>query len=50
MTAAFSGALAQAAIGCNVVAGVHHDHLFVPVQQARQAMGVLHALQRSAAA
>jgi len=49
LTAAFSDALAQAGIGCNVVAGTRHDHLFVPVEQARQAMDVLHALQESAA-
>lgn len=47
LTAAFSSALAQAGIGCNVVAGVRHDHLFVPVEQAQQAMDALHALQRS---
>lgn len=49
LTAAFSGALAQAGISCNVVAGVHHDHLFVPVDQAQRAMEALHALSRSAA-
>lgn len=48
-TAAFSGALARAGIGCNVVAGVRHDHLFVPEDQAVPAMAALHALQRSAA-
>jgi uncharacterized protein len=49
LTAAFSQALGQAGISCNVVAGVHHDHLFVPVEQAQQAMGALHALSRSTA-
>ena len=49
LTAAFSSALGQAGIGCNVVAGVHHDHLFVPVEQALQAMDALSALSRSAA-
>ena len=47
-TAAFSTALARAGIGCNVVAGVHHDHVFVPFAQARQAMDALQALSRSA--
>ena len=47
LTAAFSTALGQAGISCNVVAGVHHDHLFVPVDQAQQAMAVLHALQQT---
>lgn len=50
LTAAFSTALGQAGISCNVVAGVHHDHVFVPVEQAQMAMDVLDALQRSAAA
>ena len=49
LTAAFSRALAQAGISCNVVAGVHHDHLFVPAGQAPKAMDVLHALQQTAA-
>lgn len=49
LTAAFSQALAQAAIGCNVVAGTVHDHLFVPAAQATDAMAVLQALQQRAA-
>jgi hypothetical protein len=49
LTAAFATALAQAGISCNVVAGVCHDHLFVAVAQAEQAMGVLLSLQQSAA-
>ena len=49
LTAAFSQALAQAGIGCNVVAGTNHDHLFVPVAQAADAMAVLRALQQQAA-
>lgn len=49
LTAAFSQALAQAGIGCNVVAGTLHDHIFVPVEQANAAMGVLQALQQRAA-
>jgi hypothetical protein len=48
LTAAFSQALAQSGISCNVVAGVHHDHLFVSVEQAQEALDVLHALQTSA--
>jgi len=46
-TAAFSRALGDAGISCNVVAGVQHDHLFVPVEQAQSAMAVLEALARS---
>ena len=49
LTAAFAGALGQAGISCNVIAGVHHDHLFVPADQAQQAMAVLFDLQRAAA-
>ena len=49
LTAAFSQVLAQSGISCNVVAGVHHDHLFVPVEQAQEAMDVLHTLQTSTA-
>ena len=49
LTAAFSQALAQAGIGCNVVAGTVHDHLFVPAEEAIHAMAVLQALQERAA-
>lgn len=44
LTAAFSRALADAGIGCNVVAGIRHDHLFVPFDQAQQALDALRAL------
>lgn len=50
LTAAFAQALAQAGIGCNVVAGACHDHLFVPFALADSAMAVLRALQASAQA
>jgi uncharacterized protein len=46
LTAAFATALGQAGISCNVVAGLHHDHLFVPAHQAAQAMVALHGLQQ----
>jgi hypothetical protein len=49
LTAEFSRALGQVGISCNVVAGVRHDHLFVPVEQAQRAMDALHALSHSAA-
>jgi hypothetical protein len=48
LTAAFSQALAQSGIGCNVIAGTVHDHIFVPVEQANDAMAVLQALQQQA--
>ena len=44
LTASFSAALAQAGISCNVVAGVHHDHLFVPLERAERALSTLRAL------
>lgn len=43
-TAAFSTALGNAGIGCNVVAAFYHDHIFVPVAQAGKAIDVLETL------
>lgn len=48
LTGAFSGALAEAGLSCNVIAGYHHDHLLVPAEQAETALSVLDALSRSA--
>jgi hypothetical protein len=48
-TAAFSMALAQAGISCNVIAGVHHDHIFVPYEQRDAALETLIGLQRTSA-
>lgn len=45
LTAEFSGALAKAGIGCNVVAGTQHDHIFVAAGHAEMAMAELRALQ-----
>lgn len=45
LTAAFAAALGGAGISCNVVAGTQHDHLFVPVSRAAEAMTVLQQLQ-----
>jgi len=39
-----ASALAQAGLSCNVVAGFHHDHLFVPYHRAADALGALAAL------
>lgn len=44
LTALVSRALADAGIPCNVVAAFHHDHLFVPVDQARAAVELLKAI------
>ena len=45
LTAAFSRALAEAGIGCNVLAGLHHDHLLVPADRADEAIAVLRGVQ-----
>ncbi|MHC9083808.1 ACT domain-containing protein [Luteimonas sp. RIT-PG2_3] len=47
LTAAFSAALGQAGISCNVVAGACHDHVFVPQAQADAAMQALLQLQQA---
>lgn len=44
LTAAVAGALAQQAIACNVVAGFHHDHLFVPWERRDEALAILQRL------
>ena len=46
LTAAFAAALTKARISCNVIAGLNHDHIFVPVGQAESALEVLRSLQR----
>jgi uncharacterized protein len=45
LTAAVATALAEAGISCNVVAAAYHDHLFVPVESASQAIAALRTLQ-----
>ena len=44
LTAAVSSALAEAGISCNVLAGLHHDHLLVPIERVQRALEVLHGL------
>ena len=44
LTAAVSGALAEAGISCNVVAAAYHDHLFVAADAADRALAVLQEL------
>lgn len=46
-TAAFSAVLGRAGVSCNVVAGINHDHIFVPSHQAALAMSELKALQEN---
>jgi len=47
LTAAFSKALAEDGISCNVVAAYHHDHIFVPKKDGEKAMKVLTELSES---
>ena len=44
LTAAVAGALAAAGISANVVAGFHHDHIFLPAGDADRAMATLRRL------
>lgn len=44
LTAAVATALTHDGISCNVVAGFHHDHLFVPADSAQAAMSAIGAL------
>lgn len=48
LTAAFSAALGNAGISCNVIAAYYHDHVFVGVDDAQKAMSVLEGLSRDA--
>ncbi|MFH5210710.1 ACT domain-containing protein [Antrihabitans spumae] len=41
LTAAVATTLAAAGISCNVVAGFHHDHLFVPHGRVGEALALL---------
>ena len=41
LTAAIATVLAEAGIACNVVAACHHDHLFVPIDRADEAIDIL---------
>lgn len=47
LTAAVATALAEVGIACNVVAGFHHDHLFVPWERRDEALEVLQRLSQS---
>ncbi|MFJ2260717.1 ACT domain-containing protein [Streptomyces sp. NPDC087844] len=44
LTAAVAQALAEEGLSCNVVAGFHHDHLFVPHERAAEAVALLEQL------
>jgi uncharacterized protein len=47
LTAAFSKALADEKISCNVIAAYYHDHIFVAKKEADKAMQVLRNLSVS---
>ena len=44
LTAAFAEALGRVGISCNVIAGYHHDHLFVQWDRRTDAVAALKAL------
>lgn len=48
LTAAVSAALTERGIACNMIAATMHDHVFVPIDQADEALNALRALQASA--
>lgn len=47
LTALFSGVLAKNHISCNVIAGYHHDHIFVRKQEGLKALEILKELSAS---
>jgi hypothetical protein len=49
LTARVAAALAERGIAANVVAGLHHDHLFVPWARREEAVAALGALSAEAA-
>lgn len=48
LTAAVAGVLATSGIACNVIAGLHHDHLFVPFARREAALALLNRLSLDA--
>lgn len=44
LTAAFATELGAHGLSCNVIAGYHHDHVFVAADRADEAVAVLEAL------
>ncbi len=44
LTAAVATRLARAGIACNVIAGLRHDHLLVPLERADDALDLLTSL------
>lgn len=48
LTSAVSTVLSTSGIACNVIAGLHHDHLFVPWERRDEAMQLLIKLSNDA--
>ena len=48
LTAVVSATLAERGISANVVAGFHHDHIFVPQNRANEAVELLNSIESSA--
>lgn len=46
LTAAVAAALTAQGISANVIAGFHHDHIFLPAADADRALAALKALSR----
>jgi hypothetical protein len=44
LTAAVARVLSEVGIPCNMVAALHHDHLFVPVERGQDALAALERL------
>ena len=44
LTAALANALAEAGISANIIAALHHDHLFVPWSRRQEALRCIEAL------
>ncbi|MBD9372989.1 ACT domain-containing protein [Rhizobium sp. ARZ01] len=47
LTAAIATALTREGISANVVAAFHHDHVFIPADDAERALAALKALSRN---
>nr|WP_284734779.1 ACT domain-containing protein [Sphingosinicella terrae] len=50
LTARVAAALAERGIAANLVAGYHHDHLFVPWEDRQEALAVLRRLHSASRA
>ncbi|MEL7199646.1 MAG: ACT domain-containing protein [Pseudomonadota bacterium] len=50
LTAAVATGLAAEGVACNVIAGFHHDHIFVPWERRDDAMAILQKISDEARA